>query len=147
MPKTLDIQGFSGLREEVVRSEGRPSCSSVLQALKSIRFIPENSGFRGFLCLFITICKSGALTQFLDRPQHVVFCPEKTTIQTAKKTAIGTKTAIKVAMEMAIKSDRYNTGVKADPCVFVCLINFVASESHFWATARPAVSTGRCVPE
>ena len=54
---------------------------------------------------------------------------------------------IKVAMEMAIKSDRYNTGVKADPCVFVCLINFVASESHFWATARPAVSTGRCVPE
>ena len=33
MPKTLDTQGFSGLREEVVRSEGRPSCSSVLQAL------------------------------------------------------------------------------------------------------------------
>ena len=33
MPKTLDTQGFSGLRKEAVRSEGRPSCSSVLQAL------------------------------------------------------------------------------------------------------------------
>ena len=33
MPKTLDTQGFSGLREEVVRSEGRPSRSPVQQAL------------------------------------------------------------------------------------------------------------------
>ena len=33
MPKTLDIQGFSGLREEVVRLEGRPSRSPVQQAL------------------------------------------------------------------------------------------------------------------
>ncbi|MBO4938760.1 MAG: hypothetical protein J6C98_07155, partial [Oscillospiraceae bacterium] len=33
MPKTLDIQGFSGLREEVVRSEGRTSRSPVQQAL------------------------------------------------------------------------------------------------------------------
>ena len=33
MPKTLVYQGFSGLREEVVRSEGRPSCTSVQQAL------------------------------------------------------------------------------------------------------------------
>jgi len=33
MPKTLDTQGFSGLREEVVRSEGRSSCSSVQQTL------------------------------------------------------------------------------------------------------------------
>ena len=147
MPKTLGTQGFSGLREEVVRSEDRSSCPSILQALKSIRFIPENSGFRGFFILIFIFCGSGVLARSLDIPQYVVSCLEKTTIQTAKKTAIGTKTAIKVAMEMAIKSDRYNTGVKADPCVFVCLINFVASESHFWATARPAVSTGRCVPE
>ena len=33
MPKTLDTQGFSALREEVVRSEGRPSRSAVQQAL------------------------------------------------------------------------------------------------------------------
>ena len=38
MPKTLDTQGFSGLREEVVRSEGRTSCSPVLQALISNYF-------------------------------------------------------------------------------------------------------------
>ena len=47
MPKTLGTQGFSGLREEVVRSEGRSSCPPVLQAL--IRFqlvfsIPASSG-------------------------------------------------------------------------------------------------------
>ena len=53
MPKTLVYQGFSGLREEVVRSEDRSSCPSILQALKSIRFIPENLGFRGF---FMSIC-------------------------------------------------------------------------------------------
>ena len=72
-----------------------------------------------------------------------MICPEKATIQTAKKTAIGTKTAIKVAMEMATKSGRYNTGVEADPYVFVWLINLAAFESHFWATARPAASTDR----
>ena len=33
MPKTLDTQGFSGLREEVVRLEGRPSRSPVLQEI------------------------------------------------------------------------------------------------------------------
>ena len=33
MPKTLDTQGFSGLREEVVRSEGRTSRSPVLQEI------------------------------------------------------------------------------------------------------------------
>ena len=33
MPKTLDIQGFSGLREEVVRSEGCTSRSPVLQEI------------------------------------------------------------------------------------------------------------------
>lgn len=33
MPKTLDIQGFSGLREEVVRLEGSPPRAAVLQAL------------------------------------------------------------------------------------------------------------------
>jgi hypothetical protein len=33
MPKTLDTQGFSGLREEVVRSEGRSSRPPVLQAI------------------------------------------------------------------------------------------------------------------
>ena len=76
-----------------------------------------------------------------------MICLEKTTIQTAKKTAIGTKTAIKVAIEMATKSGRYNTGVKADPCVFVCLINLAAFESHFWVTAPPVVSTGRYGPE
>ena len=36
MPKTLDTQGFSGLRKEVVRSEGRSSRTSVQQALTSI---------------------------------------------------------------------------------------------------------------
>ena len=34
MPKTLDIQGFSVLREGVVRSQGRTSCSSVLQEIR-----------------------------------------------------------------------------------------------------------------
>ena len=33
MPKTLDTQGFSGLREEVVRSEGRSSRTPVLQEI------------------------------------------------------------------------------------------------------------------
>ena len=56
MPKTLDIQGFSGLREEVVRSEGRPSRSPVLQALISVFFAnqshtrsPESSDSGDFL--------------------------------------------------------------------------------------------------
>jgi len=50
MPKTLDTQGFSGLREEVVRSEGRPSCSPVLQALIFIRTYqnPETFWFPDF---------------------------------------------------------------------------------------------------
>ena len=54
MPKTLDTQGFSGLREEVVRSEGRPSGSSVQQALIRTYFptkptkIPEFRQFRDF---------------------------------------------------------------------------------------------------
>ena len=43
MPKTLDTQGFSGLREEVVRSEGRTSRSPVLQALIVIRFFSRGS--------------------------------------------------------------------------------------------------------
>ena len=33
MPKTLDTQGFSGLREEVVRLEGRTSRTPVLQEI------------------------------------------------------------------------------------------------------------------
>ena len=60
-----------------------------------------------------------------------MICPEKTTIQTAKKTAIGTKTAIKVAMEMATKSGRYNTGVKADPSI-PC-IGAVFSNKNFYS--------------
>ena len=54
MPKTLDTQGFSGLRKEVVRSEGRPSCTSVLQALiynASKLQALESLGFQGFLHL------------------------------------------------------------------------------------------------
>ena len=43
--------------------------------------------------------------RFLDKPQYIVFRPEKTTIETAKKTAIGTKTAIKVAMKTAMGKD------------------------------------------
>jgi len=61
MPKTLDTQGFSGLREEVVRSEGRPSCSPVLQALifqnfrnkehlYSVQKIPSAIFSRGIFC-------------------------------------------------------------------------------------------------
>ena len=33
MPKTLDTQGFSGLREEVVRSQGRSPCTAVLKEI------------------------------------------------------------------------------------------------------------------
>ena len=36
MPKTLDTQGFSGLREEVVRPQGRTSRAAVQQALISL---------------------------------------------------------------------------------------------------------------
>ena len=52
MPKTLDTQGFSGLREEVVRSEGRSSRPPVLQALiyNNLLFKPWNLfGSRVFL--------------------------------------------------------------------------------------------------
>jgi len=53
MPKTLDTQGFSGLREEVVRSEGSPSRTPVLQEI--ICYLSEHSKtqkpqwFLGFL--------------------------------------------------------------------------------------------------
>ena len=33
MPKTLDTQGLSGLREEVVRPQSSSSCSSVLKEI------------------------------------------------------------------------------------------------------------------
>ena len=48
MPKTLDIQGISGLREEVVRTQSSPSCSPVQQALILLSVTPENFGFPGF---------------------------------------------------------------------------------------------------
>ena len=38
MPKTLDTQGFSGLREEVVRSEGCTSRFPVLQEIKYLLY-------------------------------------------------------------------------------------------------------------
>ena len=65
MPKTLDIQGFSGLREEVVRSQSSPSRTSVLQEIISWIFTIENAQkprkikvFRGFLMPKIadTVC-------------------------------------------------------------------------------------------
>ena len=50
MPKTLDIQGFSGLREEVVRSQSCPSRTSVLQALTRLpkEIILQSALFKGF---------------------------------------------------------------------------------------------------
>ncbi len=48
MPKTLDTQGFSGLREEVVRSEGRPPRPPVLQEIVSV--LSSSTRFGG--CLF-----------------------------------------------------------------------------------------------
>ena len=65
MPKTLVYQGFSGLREEVVRSEGRTSCTSVQQALidcsdyiKMAQKPRKIKVFRGFLMPKIadTVC-------------------------------------------------------------------------------------------
>ena len=56
MPKTLDTQGFSGLREEVVRSEGRTSCSSVLQEIIREHYYrsknPETTTVSGFSLCF-----------------------------------------------------------------------------------------------
>jgi len=54
MPKTLVYQGFSGLREEVVRPEGRPPRSPVLQALiydasSSVYTERHPKGWRSFL--------------------------------------------------------------------------------------------------
>ena len=52
MPKTLDTQGFSGLRKEVVRSQGRPSRTSIQQALitKDLFLFRQSSVSDG--CLF-----------------------------------------------------------------------------------------------
>jgi len=50
MPKTLGTQGFSGLREEVVRFESRSSRSPVLQEITDLY---KSTHFRGcsyFLC-------------------------------------------------------------------------------------------------
>ena len=50
MPKTLDIQGFSGLREEVVRSEGCTPCTPAEQALTVyFSFFKEHSLYVGAL--------------------------------------------------------------------------------------------------
>jgi len=64
MPKTLDTQGFSGLREEVVRPQGCTSCSSVLQALSLyIGFFKEHPLYVG--ALFRAV--QPALNQFPPR--------------------------------------------------------------------------------
>ena len=66
MPKTLDTQGFSGLREEVVRSEGRSSRPPVLQALIVFYDFAKTTRFSGglFFCLpgLQTVC-DGALAR------------------------------------------------------------------------------------
>ena len=46
IPKTLDIQGFLGLREEVVRLEGRSSRPPVQQALIFAHVFSETARFR-----------------------------------------------------------------------------------------------------
>ena len=56
MPKTLDIQGFSGLREEVVRPQSRSPRSAVLQALIGRKFTTqklENPGKSAFSGVFL----------------------------------------------------------------------------------------------
>ena len=66
MPKTLDTQGFSGLRKEEVRSEGSTSCSSVLQEIIWKHYYcsknPETTMVSGFLFVYenMTWCKLGA---------------------------------------------------------------------------------------
>ena len=86
MPKTLDIQGFSGLREEVVRPQGRPPRTAVLEALilhgfqtKNVK-TPENFDFPEFFY----INHFGALSRFFDR-----FCRVLTTIFVVKNGATG----------------------------------------------------------
>ena len=45
----------TSLRTRAVRSEGRPSCSPVLQALILLSVTPENFGFPGFSFLKVEL--------------------------------------------------------------------------------------------
>ena len=59
---------------------------------------PKTPVFGDFSCLFAFFRNTPASLQAHTLPQYVVICPEITTRKTAIKTAIGTKTAIKVAI-------------------------------------------------
>ena len=69
MPKALDTQGFSGLREEAVRSEGRPSRTSVLQALNDYWHLRNSTHFGG-CCFFArraAFCHARAVVSASER--------------------------------------------------------------------------------
>ena len=80
-----------------VRSEGRPSCSPVLQALILLSVTPENFGFPGFSFAKVDISNLLAYFFALNPPLYLVFCLVKTHKFEVK---IGVKAAFAVNFEV-----------------------------------------------
>ena len=87
----------TSLRTRAIRSEGRPSCSPVLQALILLSVTPENFGFPGFS--FVKVDISNLLAYFfaLNPPLYLVFCLVKIHKFEVK---IGVKAAFAVNFEV-----------------------------------------------
>ena len=70
--QSIDIQWIPPIWQKLVRSEGRPSRSAVLQVLKKFSFTRETSFFRGFSLPIVQIPKFEGSDFQGNRPQYVV---------------------------------------------------------------------------